>query len=61
MTQAPKRKKRRKLSRDALELPDRELMEKIVGKRVMKAVDAELAEESESVDTKGDARLIEPS
>ncbi len=54
-------KKKRKLPRNALELPDRELMEKILGKRVMKAVDSELAEESESVDTKGDANLIEPN
>ena len=59
MGQAPKKK--RKLPSNALELSDRELLEKIVGKRVMKAVDAELAEESESVDTKGDASLIEPS
>ena len=59
MSQTPKKK--RKLPRNALELSDRELMEKILGKRVMKAVDAELAKESESVDTKGDASLIEPS
>ena len=59
MAQAPKK---RKLPRNALELPDREFLEKIVGKRVMKAVDAELAKESsESVETKGDAGLIEPS
>ena len=61
MAQAPKRKKRRKLSRNALQLPDRELMEKIVGQRVMKAVDAELAKESEGVANKGDMDLIEPS
>ena len=59
MGQAPKKK--RKLPRNALELPDRELMEKTLGKRVMKAVDAELAKESESVEKKGDAGLIEPS
>ena len=59
MSQTPKKK--RKLPRNALELPDRELLEKILGKRVMKAVDAELAKESESVDTKGDASLMEPS
>ena len=59
MAQNPKKK--RKLPRNALELPDRELLEKIVGKRVMKAVDAELAKESESVETKGDADLIGPS
>ncbi len=59
MAQNPKKK--RKLPRNALELPDRELLEKIVGKRVMKAVDAELAKESESVETKGDASLIGPS
>ena len=58
MSQTPKKK--RKLPRNALELSDRELMEKILGKRVMKAVDAELAKESESVDTKGDASLMEP-
>ena len=58
MAQAPKK---RKLPRNALELPDRELLEKILGKRVMKAVDTELAKESESVETKGDAGLIEPS
>ena len=43
MAQNPKKK--RKLPRNALELPDRELLEKILGKRVMKAVDTELAEE----------------
>ena len=59
MSQTPKKK--RKLPRNALELSDRELMEKIVGKRVMKAVDAELAKESESVGKKGDASLMEPS
>ena len=59
MAQNPKKK--RKLPRNALELPDHEFLEKIVGKRVMKAVDAELAKESESVETKGDAGLIEPS
>ena len=59
MSQTPKKK--RKLPRNALELPDRELLEKILGKRVMKAVDAELAKESESVNTKGDASLMEPS
>ena len=59
MAQNPKKK--RKLPRNALELPDRELLEKILGKRVMKAVDAELAKESESVNTKGDASLMEPS
>ena len=59
MAQTPKK---RKLPRNSLELPDRELLEKIVGRRVMKAVDAELAaEESESVEKKGDAGLIEPS
>ena len=46
MAQTPKK---RSLPRNALELPDHELLEKIVGKRVMKAVDAELAKESESV------------
>ena len=59
MAQNPKKK--RKLPRNALELPDRELLEKIVGRRVMKAVDAELAEESESVEKKGDVSPIEPS
>ena len=58
MAQTPKK---RKLPRNALELPDHEFLEKIVGKRVMKAVDAELAKESESVETKGDAGLIEAS
>ena len=59
MAQNPKKKQ--KLPRNALELPDRELLEKILGKRVMKAVDTELAEEPESVDMKGVASLIEPS
>ena len=58
MTQTPKK---RKLPRNALELPDHELLEKIVGKRVMKAVDAELAKESESVSEKGDVSFIKPS
>ena len=58
MAQTPKK---RKLPRNALEFPDHEFLEKIVGKRVMKAVDAELAKESKRVETKGDAGLIEPS
>ena len=57
MTQTPK-KKRRKLPRNALELSDHDLMEKIVGKRVMKAVDDELAKQSESAETKDDTTLI---
>ena len=57
MTQTPK-KKRRKLPRNALELTDHDLMEKIVGKRVMKAVDKELAKQSERTETKGDTTLI---
>ena len=57
MTQTPK-KKRRKLPRNALELPDHDLLEKIVGKRVMKAVDKELAKQSERTGTKGDTTLI---
>ena len=58
MAQTPKK---RKLPRNALELTDHEFLEKIVGKRVMKAVDAELAKESKSVEKKDDAGLIEPS
>ena len=44
MAQTPKK---RKLPRNALELPDHEFLEKIVGKRVMKAVDAEACQRVE--------------
>ena len=43
--------------RNAVELA----MEKIFGKRIMKEVDALLAEKSEGVDTKEDAKLIRES
>ena len=58
MVQSPRK---RKLPRNAVELPDREFMEKIFGKRIMKEVDALLAEKSEGVDTKEDAKLIRES
>ena len=45
MGQAPRKK--RKLPRNATELPDRELMEKLFGKHVMTKVDALVAERSE--------------
>ncbi len=44
MAQAPKKQRQRKVTPKDMELPDHDLMEKIVGKRVMKAVDADLAE-----------------
>ena len=56
MVQSPRK---RKLPRNAVELPDREFMEKIFGKRIMKEVDAILAEKQEDVDTKDDAKLIQ--
>ena len=48
MTQTPRKK--RKLPKNATELPDRELMEKLFGKRVMKKVDALVAERSDPED-----------
>ena len=52
MTQTPKKKD--KLPKDIAERPDHEIMEKLFGKRVMKKVDALVAERSEDVETKGD-------
>lgn len=53
MTQAPK-KKRRKLPKDITEREDREVMERIFGKRIMKKLDAIVREESEPLVTKED-------
>ena len=60
MGQAPKRKRR--LPKNAAELPGREAMEQIFGKRVMKEVDALVSEQSddaESVTGQGDTVSIE--
>ena len=51
---AQKPKKKRKLPRDITERPDREVMEKLFGKRVMKEVDKLTREEPEDVENKGD-------
>ena len=50
MTQTPKKK--RKLPKDIAERPDHEIMEKLFGKRVMKKVDALVAERSEEPENK---------
>ena len=52
MAQNPKKK--RKLPRDITERPDHEVMEILFGKRVMKKVDALVAERSKDRETKGD-------
>ena len=60
MSQAPK--KRRRLPKNAVELPDCEVMERLFGKRVMKEVDAlvsERSDEPESVTGKDDTVSIE--
>lgn len=59
MTQTPRKK--RKLPKNATELPDRELMEKLFGKRAMKKVDALVAERSDPEDVvpQGDSVSIE--
>lgn len=52
MTQKPKKKG--KLPKDIAERPDREIMEKLFGKRVMKKVDAIVRERSEEPENKGE-------
>ncbi len=52
MIQKPKKK--RKLPKDIAERADREIMERLFGKRVMKKVDALVAERSEDTASKGD-------
>ena len=52
MAQAPKKKDQ--LPKDIMERPDHEIMEKLFGKRVMKKVDAIVAERSEDPENKGD-------
>jgi hypothetical protein len=52
MTQTPKKK--RKLPKDIAERPDREIMEKVLGKRVMKKVDELVSERSKEPANKGD-------
>ena len=51
---AQKPKKKRKLPKDIMERSDHEVMEKLFGKRVMKKVDAIVAERSEDPANKGD-------
>ena len=51
---AQKPKKKRKLPKDITERPDREVMEKLFGKRVMKEVDKLTREEPKDVENKGD-------
>ncbi len=50
MAQTPK--KRRKLPKNATQLPDRKFMEKVFGKRIMKKVDALVSELSEDAGRK---------
>jgi len=50
---AQKPKKKRKLPKDIAERPDHEIMERLFGKRVMKKVDALVAERSEEPENKG--------
>ena len=60
MTQTPGKK--RKLPSNVAELPDRDVMEKLFGKRVMKKVDALVAERSEDpedVTSQGDTVSME--
>lgn len=51
---AQKPKKKRKLPKDIAERPDREVMERLFGKRVMKKLDEIVAERSEEPENKGD-------
>lgn len=51
MAQEPKKKT---LPKDIAERPDREIMEKLFGKRVMKKVDAVVQERSDEPVSKGD-------
>ena len=44
----PKKKKRRKLPKNIVEKPDREVMTRIFGKRIIKKVDQVLDEHSKS-------------
>ena len=53
MAQKPKKKKRL-LPKDILERSDHEAMEKLFGKRIMKKVDALVADRSEDPENKGD-------
>ncbi len=58
----PKKKRKRRLPKNAAELPGREAMERIFGKRVMKEVDAlvsEQSDEAESVIVQDDTGSIE--
>lgn len=52
MTQKPKKKD--KLPKNIADRPDREVMEKLFGKRVMKKVDAIVEERSKEPENKGD-------
>ena len=55
MAQNPKKKKKkRKLPKNIAERPDREIMEKLFGKRIMKELDKLRKEEPENVENKGD-------
>ena len=51
MIQAPKKK--RQLSKSIHNLPDHDFMEKIVGKRTMKAIDKAVAENNKDVEKIG--------
>ena len=53
MAQKPKKKKRL-LPKDILERSDHDAMEKLFGKRIMKKVDALVADRSEDPENKGD-------
>ncbi len=47
-------KKKRKLPKDIAERPDREVMEKLFGKHVMKAVDKVSGRDAETVERESD-------
>lgn len=51
MTQAPKKKRR--LPKSTHNLPDHDFMEKIVGKRTMKAIDKAVAENNKGIEKTG--------
>lgn len=52
MTQTPKQKKR-KLPKDIAQRPDREVMEKVFGKKVVKELDKLTEREPKTVENKG--------
>ncbi len=49
-----KPKKKRKLPKDIADRPDREVMERLFGKHVLRAVDKVTGRDAEDVETKGE-------